>query len=165
MKTAKPLDSSMIEWKTVEQMLAHRRLTLSGCWEWDGALAAGGYASTSTADGTKTGHRVMYAAMRGPIPAGAVLDHTCRNRICINPWHLRLTTQRENLRVGNSKSSATIAAYEESGTCAKGHDLTTDEAWYRDPKRPGSRACKECRRENVRRYQRRRKAAMAHRVA
>jgi hypothetical protein len=33
-------------------------------------------------------HRAYYKKYRGPIPEGYELDHTCRNRRCVNPDHL-----------------------------------------------------------------------------
>lgn len=42
-------------------------------------------------------HRVAYEIAHGPIPAGMVVDHVCRNRACINVAHLRCVTQAENV--------------------------------------------------------------------
>lgn len=72
----------------------------SGCWEWTGALGSeNGYGRfwVGGVDGTATyAHRFAYERMVGPIPAGFVIDHLCRNRVCVNPSHLRACTQKEN---------------------------------------------------------------------
>lgn len=43
-------------------------------------------------------HRKVYAAARGPIPAGLTLDHLCRVKACVNPDHLEPVTRAENVR-------------------------------------------------------------------
>jgi hypothetical protein len=42
-------------------------------------------------------HRAMYEFKTGPIPVGKVVMHTCDVPLCVNPAHLRLGTQADNL--------------------------------------------------------------------
>ena len=75
--------------------------TTSGCWQWLGAVDSVGYSSfrlTKTPPVTKRAHRWLYELIVGPIPAGLVLDHLCRNKLCVNPDHLEPVTNAENLR-------------------------------------------------------------------
>ena len=57
-------------------------------------------------------HRTLYEELRGPIPEGLVLDHLCRVRLCVNPWHTEaVTVQLNTLRGGAAlfgKMPATI---------------------------------------------------------
>jgi hypothetical protein len=48
-------------------------------------------------------HRWAYTHFIGNIPKGMVVMHTCDNRICCNPHHLKLGTQQDNLKDMNVK--------------------------------------------------------------
>lgn len=66
----------------------------SGCWLWTGKNAAGGYGYV---EWTKAlAHRHAWESLRGPIPAGMLVRHTCDVPACINPAHLRVGTRQEN---------------------------------------------------------------------
>lgn len=44
-----------------------------------------------------TGYRLVYRVKNGPLKAGYQVHHACGNRGCVNPEHLVLATQRENV--------------------------------------------------------------------
>lgn len=65
------------------------------CWEWTSAVI-GGYGVFVLDGVTQRAHRVLYEWEAGKIPSGKVLDHICRNPICVRPGHLRPVTNKQN---------------------------------------------------------------------
>lgn len=71
-------------------------------------------------------HRFVYRVFRGAIPAGLHIDHRCRNRACVNPWHMEAVPCRVNLLrgVGWGARNATKVM------CASGHPFTLENTKY-----------------------------------
>lgn len=92
-------------------------------------------------------HRWIYEYVNGSIKLGLVLDHKCRNRICVNPFHLRVVTPKINA----TENSSSIPAVNTTKThCPKGHE-------YSGVNFIGRRICAECRRvQNLEYYYRNR---------
>ena len=56
-----------------------------------------GYGSVSHNGRTMGAHRASYLVHIGHIPDGMVVRHACDNPSCINPRHLRIGTQLDNI--------------------------------------------------------------------
>ena len=67
------------------------------CLLWTGAERGHGYGAFKVAQGQAGAHRVAYELVCGPIPAGLLVRHKCHTPLCVNPDHLELGTQVENL--------------------------------------------------------------------
>lgn len=68
----------------------------SGCWLWLGAIQKHGYGIIRDAK-CSLAPRAAWVAFRGEIPGGMNVLHKCDTPLCINPDHLFLGTQADNL--------------------------------------------------------------------
>lgn len=113
------------------------RIQPSGCWEWQGWTNDQGYGYITLDGRSVRAHRHFYEKHVGPIPKDMVLDHLCRNRVCVNPKHLEQVTSRENTLRGIGPAARRAAQTH----CVSGHEFTTTNTHIRPN---GTRRCREC---------------------
>lgn len=81
---------------TIESLL--ERTTKQGdCRVWDGCKVSGGYGQVRSDGKQVRAHRLAYELATGVDPGRQVVHHKCANRPCINPEHLELASQADNL--------------------------------------------------------------------
>ena len=86
------------------------------CWLWKLALNSAGYGYIGVGKERIGVHRFSYTLLIGAIPEGFVLDHICHVKHCINPKHLRLATQTENL-INSFKTRANKSGFKGVSWC------------------------------------------------
>lgn len=72
------------------------------CWLWTANTNPDGYGKvTLQVNGrsrTIAAHRMAWELLRGAIPKGLICCHSCDVRHCVNPAHIWLGTQKQNIR-------------------------------------------------------------------
>jgi hypothetical protein len=119
-------------------------------------LSSNGYGQSYYNGKNMKAHRAAWIRAYGPVPDGMVIDHichteavqnnlceggvTCKHRACVNLDHLRLITQRENIRCGKK-------GFDNILHCPKGHPYIKENIMTR---KDGRRECAECNRIRAR---------------
>ena len=85
------------------------------CWLWNGALTSSGYGSIGINGKRISAHRFSYETFIGEIPEGMFVCHSCDVKICVNPEHLWVGTQYENMSDMWKKGRAVISYGNKNG--------------------------------------------------
>lgn len=129
------------------------------CWLWTASLNDRGYGQFKVLPGQghapMKAHRFSWELHFGPIPAGLVVCHRCDVPSCVNPAHLFIGTQGDNLRDMSAKGRHWQA---HKTHCAQGHPFDDANTRYR---RSGNRECKTCHKEACRQGRLRKKSCAA----
>ena len=137
-------------WAKVEIIPFH------GCWEWTASQNRLGYGLIHEKRRMLKAHRVSWELHYGKvIPAGLFVCHHCDNPGCVNPSHLFLGTNTDNLRDMSAKGRS---RGQKVTHCPNGHEYS-EENTYRYPN--GRRDCRECHRASGKAYKLREKRKRA----
>lgn len=113
-----------------------------GCWIWNRCTNGKYPLHGLRKQESRYAHRLSWRAFNEKrIEPGLVINHTCRNSLCVNPEHLEVVTQQYNVQIGIVGNFAT-------GRCVMGHQLVI--------RSDGRGRCRECQRQRdiLRRHRR-----------
>lgn len=102
----------------------------NGCWKWLGKKMPKGYGYVGSYE--NRAHRVYYERYVGPIPKGLMVLHSCDVKDCVNPEHLHLGTNADNMKEASERgqlwSPARQSAFYENRAKGREKSLATRRA-------------------------------------
>lgn len=103
-------DPEAIKWaKTVEEYFWGYVEKSDRCWLWRGPVTEFGYGDLRFPGARERAHRFSATLHGVELIDGLVLDHLCRERLCVNPAHLEQVTIAENVRRGAPKGQGWLS--------------------------------------------------------
>src|ERR1700753_2039822 len=94
---------------TKEEFFSNVKINKNSCWEWQRYLNKYGYGYISTEGKSWSIHRYAYYVTHGSIPSKKWVLHKCDNRKCINPDHLYLGDNAQNVKDRVQRNRGAIA--------------------------------------------------------
>lgn len=122
--------------------------TENECWEWTASKNNKGYGQFAINKIAKSTHRISYTIHKGEIPDTMSICHTCNNPPCVNPKHLYIGTDTQNMRQAADEKRL---ASQKKTHCKSGHEFTPQNtALYKQKKRGDvlTRVCRTCKKLN-----------------
>jgi hypothetical protein len=132
-----------------ERLFGHVTPQSSGCLVYNRYCNSDGYGKISYKGKPEGAHRLAWLLVKGPIPAGRHVLHSCDNPPCCEPEHLFLGTQGDNNKDRSTKGRNGDNGRSVITHCPRGHEYT-EENTYLPP--AGGRVCRTCHRAASRRY-------------
>lgn len=115
----------------------------TGCWIWQLSTDKNGYGITELNSKKEAAHRVYYKKYKGLVPDKLLVLHKCDNPPCVNPEHLFLGTQKQNIQDAINKGRF----YGGTEThCVRNHEYTEGNTGYNS--KSNLRFCKNCKKQS-----------------
>lgn len=115
------------------------------CWLWTAGVDGHGYGKVKIEGRCLKASRVSWELHNGAIPEGLDVCHSCDTPLCVNPSHLWLGTQLDNMRDMAAKGRRAVR---KPAYCKFGHKFTAKNTYHAKTQR----VCRICRKETKARY-------------
>jgi hypothetical protein len=138
-------------WPKVDKKgpIPKNRPDLGPCWIWTGSISNQNtknkrYGNIYAWGKGRRAHRVAYRLFIEEFDENLKICHHCDNPTCVNPKHLFLGTQKDNVRDCLSKGRAEASVGRKNANkerCIHGHEFTKENTYFRPL---GGRSCIAC---------------------
>lgn len=114
----------------------------TGCLLWCGNTNNKGYGMTAYRDTKKLVHRLSFLISNGFLSDDDIVMHKCDTPACINPDHLVIGSQLDNMKDMHIKGRfySRNVKYDPSKTCINGHPRSEENRYFHG----GRLYCREC---------------------
>ena len=133
-------------------LVADKEMTLDGyiqksadhdCWLWTGWTEKNGYGRKTINYQHISAHRWSWQLHNGKIPDGKVILHKCDVKKCVNPAHLEVGSQKDNIQDSIRKGRHSTVNQPLRSICKNGgHQMLGENVYLMSD---GTRECRACR--------------------
>jgi hypothetical protein len=114
----------------------------TGCWLWINGNAKATYGAYRDSGKNYRAHRASWLLYCGEIPKGLYVCHKCDTPACVNPKHLFLGTQKDNIHDMIKKGRNKKAYRPLKSHCKSGHEFNSQNTHYN--RKTKARVCRKC---------------------
>jgi hypothetical protein len=126
----------------IERLLSKIVKSPTGCWLFTGKPNNSGYGSFWLYPNKIGAHRASWIIHFGPIPDKLNVCHKCDTPICVNPQHLFLGTDSQNMRDCATKGRSKHLGQSLKTHCKSGHIFDEANTHYSNNRK--HRSCRMC---------------------